>query len=83
MKREPALLVTLLVLLLRWALSALDVPALDDEALRAVADVLLAVGGALVIRARVFSEHTLREAGLTPTEVEARAENPQVQRAGP
>ena len=81
MKKEPALLVMLLVFILTRLLDVFgfDTTAggqVDPETLETVAEFILMLGGGALIRWKVFSEHTIRKAGLTPTEVQVRADDP-------
>lgn len=78
MKREPALLVGLIVAVLHLALRSLDIERVDEETLQAVASFLLVLGGALLTRAKVMPVATLQDAGLSPAAVKERAEDPAV-----
>lgn len=78
MNKEPILIVTLLVFGLNRLLDGLNIVPPDDSMLESVAEFFVLVGGALIARTKVFSRDTIREAGLDPEVVEARAADPSV-----
>lgn len=75
LKKEATLVVMLVVAALNALFHVLDLPQLDTDTAEAFANVVLTIGGALYVRSKVFSEHTVRQAGLTPSDVKAMADN--------
>lgn len=79
-RREPVLLAVLLAWALNRLLDALGVDSgalgITPEALEGTVELVLLVGGALWARSRVFSEQTIRDAGISPSSVEIRAKSP-------
>lgn len=78
MTKEPAILTGLVVALLGALIHWLDLPALDSDTAETVANVVITLAGALVVRAKVMPVATIKEAGLSPKAVEARAEDPEI-----
>lgn len=78
MRKEPALFIGLIVAILNVLLRWLQIDEVDDSVLQAVASFVLIVVGAIVTRAKVMPVATIKEAGLSPRIVEARAEDPSI-----
>jgi hypothetical protein len=69
----------IVVWLINFLLERMNLSApVDPETVNTVAQFIVAIVGALLIRARVFSRNTIREAGLSPKAVQERADNPAV-----
>lgn len=79
LRKEPAFIVMLLVLAINRGVDAVGLPiAVDPEWVEATAEIIVGLAGAWLIRRKVFSEQTIREAGLSPKAVEERAADPQI-----
>lgn len=79
MNKEPAMIVMLLVWAINRLVTGLNIEgSIDPQIIEGVATFIVAVGGAILIRMRVFTSNTIREAGLDPKLVTERAEDPSV-----
>jgi hypothetical protein len=78
MRKEAALIVMVLAYLALRLLDVanIEVPAIDPEVSEGLRELAVLLVSGWLIRRRVFSEHTLEEAGLTPEQVKERAESP-------
>lgn len=78
MKKEPALIVMAVAWVLGLGVEKLAPGHFDSGTIEAMAELLLFLGSAFLIRMKVFSEHTIRRAGFTPSQIESRAESPSI-----
>lgn len=78
MKREPALIIGLIVAAINLLLRSLDVEGVDDALVQSVASFLVILGGAILTRAKVMPVATIKDAGLSPKAVEQRADDREI-----
>lgn len=79
MNKEPAMIVMLLVWAINRLVTGLNIEgSIDPQIIEGVATFIVAVGGAILIRMKVFSSNTIREAGLDPKVVADRAADPMI-----
>lgn len=80
MKSEPVMIVGVLVAIIQYAIRFFDLGTVDDSAVQGLATGIIVLIGAAWARWKVMPVATIKEAGLSPTAVQSRADNPSIPR---
>jgi len=78
MSKEPVMIIMVLVAILQYAIRFFDLGPIDDSVLQDLATGLVVLVGAFIARRKVMPVATIKEAGINPTAVKSRADNPDI-----